>query len=694
MRLFKRISAAVLAGVLCFGGITAQAYEIPHGYWSLNDGYSSALNTEDYSKIAQYGSGIINLMSKEPSNDTTDNIIGSRAYETAFAYYFLGDYDEAAKYFNLYIPYGEKLGWTDGVRIAEEFAKQLPSDLKVYKHTDENQKYYGAKNEPKGILSGQVSEKSKEGESAVLLYLEYGYTDEIDWARVVMENAYRDGKAVELAINFPNQGETAREISESDLYLQFLDQLLEEFRDVPVFCRIGAEVNIWQNICTPEEFKRAFCIIADRVRAHSNTAIVWSIAHTDPWKSDDRPYTADDYYPGDDLVDYAGITVYSNKYFEGREWHGKEKFNEVCFKTGYNADPVLMIKDFVEKYGDRKPIMISECGGAYYTGGEINQNHIDWGAEKIREIYSYIPMVYPQVKLMAYFNKKMSSETNWYDLDSAYQMAEAYSDMNSQGWFVKGDNTKSADVFFEEVEEYISADSEKVTLSAYPHVYGADTVKVVYYADDEFVTSSESAPYTAEISLNGVSTIKVDAEGSNGHIVTKVFKVSDGEISDEDDSLFNDIDRLAPEQSENLKKVYDMGIVGGYSDGSFRPFNTITRGEFATMVCRMMGYSPDGRCEFDDAKDHWATGYIKACVEAGAINGVGDNLFAPEDNVTIEQALKIVTILSNMAEPNAKYPDGFVEAAESFGLTDNMIESDTTAELYRIDAATIMANAL
>ena len=32
----------------------------------------------------------------------------------------------------------------------------------------------------------------------------------------------------------------------------------------------------------------------------SNVATVWSMAHTSSWKTNDWPYTADDFYPGDE----------------------------------------------------------------------------------------------------------------------------------------------------------------------------------------------------------------------------------------------------------------------------------------------------------------------------------------------------------------------------------------------------------
>src|SRR5699024_1292305 len=102
-----------------------------------------------------------------------------------------------------------------------------------------------------------------------------------------------------------------------------------------------AEMNIWGNTATPDEFKTAFITIANYMRQLPNIATVWSAAHTSTWKSDSFPYTADDFYPGDEYVDWVGVNCYPNKYFDGQVWEGESKFNEICFKTGYSADPVL-----------------------------------------------------------------------------------------------------------------------------------------------------------------------------------------------------------------------------------------------------------------------------------------------------------------------------------------------------------------
>ena len=108
----------------------------------------------------------------------------------------------------------------------------------------------------------------------------------------------------------------------------------------------------------------------------------------------------------------------------------------------------------------------------------------------------------------------------------------------------------------------------------------------------------------------------------------------------------------------------------------------------------MMEYQSDEFCSFDDAYDHWASKYINACTLTGAISGVGNNLFAPDDNITVEQAFKIVTVTKGMASANTVYPDGFISVATANGLTDNLTTYNFSSDLTRIDAASIIAQAL
>ena len=83
----------------------------------------------------------------------------------------------------------------------------------------------------------------------------------------------------------------------------------------------------------------------------------------------------------------------------------------------------------------------------------------------------------------------------------------------------------------------------------------------------------------------------------------------------------------------------------------------------------------------------------KECLKRDFKDFFEGNKFAPDDNITIEQALKIVTLVAEMAEPDATYPDGFIAASISNGLTNNLTTRIYDSALKRIDAASIIAQA-
>ncbi len=689
----KKLISIALTATLAIGSVPVMAADLPSAFWGLNDKYGVAVESKDYAATAQYGSAIVDLILNEPANEQNSNIIGSRAYEAAFAYYFLGDYANAVKYFKIYIPYGIEQNWPDGVYIAEQFVKQLTSSLDVYKMTADEQKYYGAKNEPHGVLYGQVSETAESDESMVLLYLEYGNVSNFDWARVVLDKARKENKSVELALNFINEGNDVRKVDTNDGYLASLKKFLQNYTDIPIYLRIGAEMNIWGTKASPDEFRSAFRTIASYMRKLPNVATVWSVAHTSRWQSAEWPYTMHDFYPGDEYVDWVGVNAYPNKYFNGQVWSGVERFNEICFKTGYSADPVLMIKEVVDTYGNRKPIMISECGSAYRTNGSVGEVHEDWAVDRLREMYALIPMVYPQVKVMAYFNKNISHEYNYYELTGSSKLASAYDEMTHNPWFVQGASSNKAQMFFEKSYGTIATDGA-LSIGTYPHLYGADSITVDYYLDGQWYHSSKTPPYRADFSgIKGKHTLHVVATGSNGNVIEKDYIINSNTKAT-GTADFSDTSALSAAQSKAVDYAVSNGIVTGYDDGTLRPGNTITRAEFATMICRLMGYGADTPCTFNDAALHWGSKYINACVQAGAINGVGDNNFAPDANITFEQAVKIVAVVSGMASGGESYPDGFIKAAKKNGALENLTSAQKGTPLTRIDAAVLMYNAI
>lgn len=90
-------------------------------------------------------------------------------------------------------------------------------------------------------------------------------------------------------------------------------------------------------------------------------------------------------------------------------------------------------------------------------------------------------------------------------------------------------------------------------------------------------------------------------------------------------------------------KFIDEGIIGGYSDGSFRPNNSITRAEFVTILNNYFGLTNKSGKVFNDTKDHWAKDAIDIAVTNGVTNGMDKNSFKPSAPITREQASVMIS---------------------------------------------------
>lgn len=99
---------------------------------------------------------------------------------------------------------------------------------------------------------------------------------------------------------------------------------------------------------------------------------------------------------------------------------------------------------------------------------------------------------------------------------------------------------------------------------------------------------------------------------------------------------------LSTEQKFNTLK--EEKIFTGFSDGSSRLYESMSREQFATVLYRLLELSSSsGTNRFVDvSRTRWSYDAIRAVAKAGLMNGVSSNKFAPEDNVTVEQLAVIL----------------------------------------------------
>jgi len=74
------------------------------------------------------------------------------------------------------------------------------------------------------------------------------------------------------------------------------------------------------------------------------------------------------------------------------------------------------------------------------------------------------------------------------------------------------------------------------------------------------------------------------------------------------------------------------GITAGLGNNVFSAEGTVTRGQFLVMLMRAYGIEPDEKPadNFSDAGNSYYTGYLAAAKRLSISNGVGDNMYAPE----------------------------------------------------------------
>ena len=123
-------------------------------------------------------------------------------------------------------------------------------------------------------------------------------------------------------------------------------------------------------------------------------------------------------------------------------------------------------------------------------------------------------------------------------------------------------------------------------------------------------------------------------------ILNRVFQIQGGSTS----KVLKDIDGTwAQSDIENLVAA---GVISGYPDGTFKPNQTVTREEMVVILSRIVnlnGVDKDAaKGLFNDLAGAYAAEAITAAAQAGIVNGKGEGKFGPKSNATRAEALQII----------------------------------------------------
>lgn len=164
-------------------------------------------------------------------------------------------------------------------------------------------------------------------------------------------------------------------------------------------------------------------------------------------------------------------------------------------------------------------------------------------------------------------------------------------------------------------------------------------------------------------------------------------------------------DVIGTEYEEAVMVLAPMGVIAGYEENgvkTFKPSQVVTRAEMAAFLIRGLGLNVASKANtvFKDVPyDFWGSGAISIANSKNIIVGYGDGNFGPDDQVSFQDAVKMLVCALGYeedAKDNGGYPAGYIAIADKLdvleGLTDKL--ADTTAGCDRGTVASLIYNAL
>ncbi len=375
---------------------------------------------------------------------------------------------------------------TDMVTATEfELYAQAPMDTAPF---------YGARLEPRGgTFLGSIAETSEKLQplGSYLTYVEHMYQTDLYYPANSM---IRQDNVATLV------GWTIHDLESVD-YNQVRRTLgtLKQYNK-PMYIRFANEMNCSALGNEPEKYIEVFRNVANMIHEYPNFAVVWS---PNDMGSLDRPFEY--FYPGDEYVDWVGISHYMTRYFSGNK---KTAYKDsVYFMTGDYAWATNKIKpfmEFLEKNNIQKPVMISEGGIA--TNNQFGDDNQAWATPRLRNMLWYLVMKYPQIKMINYFDNHRSNETERYDISNYPYAVEIFNHAKEHGPYIKEYGT-NAEYVFQKANNAGTLVAKDGAVPVYTLAYFEKNpeVAVNYHLDGVWYHTTSQIPYSCNLNLDALT---------------------------------------------------------------------------------------------------------------------------------------------------------------------------------------------
>ncbi len=189
------------------------------------------------------------------------------------------------------------------------------------------------------------------------------------------------------------------------------------------------------------------------------------------------------------------------------------------------------------------------------------------------------------------------------------------------------------------------------------------------------------------IGLKAPSTpVSGGSGGGGGSVISNTYAGPGAGLIDDINSIKNIFSDVSDDYwaVEDIRFVYENGIMNGDTEGDFRPNDPITREEWAKVVLSAFTIdTDDAECDFDDVdKSEWFYPFVAKAYMLGVINGYDEKNFGTGQTLTREDAVVMMYRMAQMARD--------IRAIQPAELT--FADADNISD-YALDAVKIFVSA-
>ena len=159
-------------------------------------------------------------------------------------------------------------------------------------------------------------------------------------------------------------------------------------------------------------------------------------------------------------------------------------------------------------------------------------------------------------------------------------------------------------------------------------------------------------------------TVRPNANISRAEVAAIFFRLLKDDVRDDNltaNSVFTDV-ALGKWYNKSISTMAKIGIVKGRTADTFVPNAPITRAEFAAICSRFDRSNVEIKSDFNDISGHWAENEIRRAASLGWIQGYTDGSFKPDQNITRAEAASMINrMLHRLPETVEDLLDGMIQ---------------------------------